>query len=42
MHTAHERIPGSIYHELDGTHFLPIEFPEVMLEELKALIERVG
>jgi pimeloyl-ACP methyl ester carboxylesterase len=42
MHMASERIPGAIYHELDGTHFLPIEFPEVMLDELKALIERVG
>jgi pimeloyl-ACP methyl ester carboxylesterase len=42
MYAAHERIPGSIYRELEGTHFLPIEFPEVMLDELKALIDRVG
>jgi pimeloyl-ACP methyl ester carboxylesterase len=42
MYTAHQRIPGSIYHELDGTHFLPIEFPEVMLDELRALVARVG
>jgi 3-oxoadipate enol-lactonase len=42
MRTAHERIPGSVYRELDGTHFLPIEFPDVVLEELKALVERAG
>ena len=42
MRTAHERIPGSVYRELEGTHFLPIEYPEVVLEELKALVERAG
>ena len=41
MRMAHERIPGSVYHELDGTHFLPIEFPDLMLDELKDLVARV-
>ncbi len=42
MRTAHERIPGSRYRELDATHFIPIEYPEVVLQELKDLIERAG
>lgn len=42
MRTAHERIPGSIYRELDGTHFIPIEYPDIVLEELAALVERAG
>jgi pimeloyl-ACP methyl ester carboxylesterase len=42
MRAASERIPGAIYRELEGTHFLPVEFPDIVLEELKALIDRVG
>jgi 3-oxoadipate enol-lactonase len=42
MRTAAERIPGSRFVELHGTHFLPVEYPDVVLEELKALVERAG
>ncbi len=41
MKTAHERIPGSRYRELEGTHFLPLEFPDVVLLELKRLVDLV-
>jgi pimeloyl-ACP methyl ester carboxylesterase len=39
--SAAERIPGSRYRELEGTHFLPLEFPELVLLELKKLVDRV-
>jgi pimeloyl-ACP methyl ester carboxylesterase len=42
MHAAHERIPGSRYVELDATHFIPVELPDVVLAELKDLIARAG
>jgi 3-oxoadipate enol-lactonase len=42
MSTAAQRVKGSRYRELEATHFIPVEFPEVVLAELKQLIARVG
>jgi 3-oxoadipate enol-lactonase len=42
MRTAAERIRGSRYRELNATHFIPIEFPEIVLDELTELVARVG
>lgn len=42
MRTAAQRIKGSRYRELNATHFLPVEFPEIVLEELNELLARVG
>lgn len=39
--TAAQRVKGSRYRELDATHFIPLEFPDIVLDELKALIRRV-
>lgn len=41
MRTASERIEGSRFVELDATHFIPVEFPDTVLEELHLLLERV-
>lgn len=41
MKTASQRIPDSKYVELRGTHFLPIEQPEIVRDELLALIDKV-
>ena len=41
MRSAAERIPGARFLEVRGSHFIAAEHPEVVLEELKALLERV-
>jgi 3-oxoadipate enol-lactonase len=40
MLTAAQRLKGSRFRELDATHFIPIEYPDVVLDELKQLIAR--
>ena len=42
MRSAAERIPRARYRVVEGTHFLPIERPDVVLEELEWLLERVS
>jgi len=42
MLSASQRVKGSRYRELESTHFIPVEFPEIVLDELKLLLERVG
>ncbi|MET0930188.1 MAG: alpha/beta hydrolase [Aeromicrobium sp.] len=42
MRTAAQRINGSRYRELAATHFIPVEFPDIVLDELRALLARVG
>lgn len=41
MLSASRRIKASRYRELNATHFIPIEFPDIVLEELRDLIGRV-
>ncbi|MFT4299935.1 MAG: alpha/beta hydrolase [Aeromicrobium sp.] len=41
MRSAAERIPGARYRIVEGTHFIPVERPDVVLDELRRLIERV-
>lgn len=41
MRTASERIPDSSYVELRGTHFIGLEQPDVVHEELLDLLDRV-
>jgi pimeloyl-ACP methyl ester carboxylesterase len=33
-------VPGTRLRELAGTHFLPLQYPGVLLEELRALVPR--
>lgn len=40
MRTAAERVAGSRFLQLDTSHFIPLEQPEVVLDELLALIDR--
>lgn len=42
MRTASQRVKGSRYRELDATHFIPVEQPAVVLDELRQLLARVG
>lgn len=42
MRSASRRVAGSRYRELDAAHFIPLEHPDVVLQELIALLERVG
>ena len=42
MLTASQRVKGSRFRELESTHFIPIEYPQVVLDELKLLLERVN
>ena len=37
---ASQRIPGARYLELPGSHYLPLEFPDVVRLELAALGDR--
>jgi pimeloyl-ACP methyl ester carboxylesterase len=37
LRKAARAIPGARFRELMGTHFLPLQYPEVMLEELRRL-----
>lgn len=39
--SAAQRVEGSRFRELASTHFIPIEFPQVVLDELKLLLDRV-
>lgn len=39
--TAAARIPGAVYHELSGSHFLQMEHPERVHAELLDLVHRV-
>ena len=41
MLSASKRVDGSRYRELASTHFIPVEFPEIVLEELKFLLGRI-
>lgn len=41
MLSASQRVAGSRYRELASTHFIPVEFPEIVLDELKHLLARV-
>ncbi|MGH3459157.1 alpha/beta fold hydrolase [Aeromicrobium sp.] len=42
MRSAAERIENSVYIEIDASHFIPFGEPQLVLDELKALIERAG
>lgn len=42
MLSASQRVKGSRFRELEATHFIPVEFPEIVLDELKQLLTRVG
>ncbi len=42
MLSASQRVEGSRYRELESTHFIPVEFPQIVLEELHLLLERVN
>jgi 3-oxoadipate enol-lactonase len=42
MREASDRIKDSRFIELEATHFIPVEYPAVVLDELRALIERAG
>jgi pimeloyl-ACP methyl ester carboxylesterase len=39
MRTAAEGLPGTRYRQFPGTHFLPLQYPELMLDELALLAE---
>jgi 3-oxoadipate enol-lactonase len=39
MRTAAECLPAARYREFPGTHFLPLQYPELMLQELRLLTE---
>jgi pimeloyl-ACP methyl ester carboxylesterase len=39
--TAAARIPGAVYHELSGSHFLQMEHPERVHDQLLELVHRV-
>jgi pimeloyl-ACP methyl ester carboxylesterase len=41
IQTAADRIPGAVYHELPGSHFLQMEHPECVHAELLELVARV-
>lgn len=41
MRSAADRVRGSRYLELDATHFIPVEQPQIVLDELHALLARV-
>jgi pimeloyl-ACP methyl ester carboxylesterase len=42
MRTASERLPGSRYVELRGSHFLQMEHPEEVHRELLRLLQEVS
>ena len=42
MVEAASRIPHAELHLLPGSHFLPLEFPNELAEELRRLAERAG
>ena len=40
VRAAARTVPGARLRTLAGTHFVPLQYPEVMLEELRALVAR--
>jgi 3-oxoadipate enol-lactonase len=40
VRTAAERVAGSRYRALNATHFIPVEYPDLVLDELKLLLAR--
>ncbi|MGY1679218.1 alpha/beta fold hydrolase [Geodermatophilus sp. SYSU D01176] len=40
VRAAAGRVPGARLRTLAGTHFVPLQYPEVMLEELRGLVAR--
>jgi 3-oxoadipate enol-lactonase len=42
MLTASQRVKGARYRELPATHFIPVELPDTVLDELTALLTRVS
>ena len=42
VRSAADRVRDSRYLGIDGTHFLPLEFPDIMTAEIHALLERVA
>jgi pimeloyl-ACP methyl ester carboxylesterase len=42
MRTAAAKIPDSRYVEMPGSHFIQMERPEAVHQELLALLARVG
>lgn len=42
MLSAANRVKGSRYRVLNATHFIPIEYPQIVLDELRLLADRVG
>ncbi len=40
MRTAADRVAGSRFLQLDATHFIPLEEPEIVRQELLALVDR--
>lgn len=41
MLSASQRVAGARYRELEATHFVPIEFPDIVLEELTTLLAEI-
>lgn len=41
IYTASQKVRRSRFRELDATHFIPIEHPDVVVEELQLLLERI-
>ncbi len=39
MRAAAEGLPGARYRDFPGTHFLPLQYPELMLDEVRLLTE---
>lgn len=42
MRTAAERLPDSRFVMVNATHFIPVEYPDLMIEEIHALLARIG
>ena len=40
VQAASRQVSGSRYLELDGTHYVPLQFPSVMSSELSLLVDR--
>ncbi len=41
MLSASKRVDGARFRELESTHFIPVEFPKIVLDELHLLLNRV-
>ena len=42
VRAASRHVSGSRYVELDGTHYVPLQFPSVTSSELRLLVDRSG